>query len=422
VTDTTPHRDRGALLHDQGRHDLAERAFREHLAAAPDDALAHGLLSLTLVELERLPEADREAQAAVNLAPDEPSSHYARARVQLARRAYKEATEAAREVIRLDPDHPRGYAALAGANLGQGRWREAVDTTDAGLAIAPEHETLLTIRGLALTNLGRRAESRESFEGALRRDPSDSFAHASRGLSLLHEGRMPDALGAFRESLRLDPSNQMAREGLVLALKARNPVYGVLLQGMLFIGRLSGRATLLLYVGFGVLQRTLRELARTQPELQPIVIPLLGIYLFIAWLTFAANPLFNLLLRLDPLGRHALSDDQRLESSIVGAQVAVGIPAAFLAIVTGDSLVIGIAILGLGLVIPTAATFSCEDGWPRMTMAVITMVIAAIGVGGLMATLTRDDEVGLALGIVCLALAGLSSWLAVPLSRVQVRR
>jgi len=422
VTEPNGRRIRGALLLDQGRNDLAEKELREHLSAEPDDAIGHALLSLALVELERFDEAEAEATTAITLDPGEAFGHYARTRVLLARRRHKEAIASASETIRLDPDEPRGYQVLGGAYLGLRKWQDALAASDAGLAIAPEHETLLTIRGLALRQLGRGAESQTSFEGALRRDPSNSFAHASRGLGLLHEGRMAEALDAYREALRLDPANEMAREGLVEALKARNPIYAGLLRSMLFLGRLSGRASFVLYIGFFLVQRTLRELVRRDPSLAPVVVPLVGLYLLFFWLTFAAGPLFNLLLRLDPLGRHALSSEQRLESSIVGPLVAVGAPAALLAIVTGGALPATIAITALGLVVPIAATFSCDVGWPRTVMALVTIVVALAGALGIAFAVTARADIAFTFGILTFVLVALSTWIAMPLARVTVRR
>ena len=415
-------RTRGALLLDQGRHDLAEKELREHLSGAPDDAIGHALLSLALVELERFPEAEAEAKAAISLDPGESFTHYARSRVMLARRAYKDAVEAAQETVRLDPDEPRGYQVLAGAYLGLRQWQQAVDTTDAGLAIAPEHETLLTIRGLALRQLGRGTESQDAFEGALRRDPGNSFAHASRGLGLLHEGRMTEALEAYREALRLDPTNEMARSGLVEALKARNPLYAWLLRSMLFLGRLSGRASFVLYIGFFLIQRTGRELVRRDPSLLPLFIPLVGVYLLFVWLTFAAAPLFNLILRLDSLGRHALSEEQRIESNIVGPLVAVGAPAALIAIVTGAPLPATIAITALGLVVPIASTFNCDAGWPRTVMALVTIVVGLLGALGIAFALTGRTDLAFIFGLACYAAVALSTWIAIPLTRATVRR
>lgn len=423
MTEAAPgRRMRGALLLDQGRHDLAEKELREHLSVAPDDAIGHALLTLALVELERFPEAEAEAKSAIALDPGESFAHYARARVMLARRAYKDAVTAAQETVRLDPDEPRGYQALAGAYLGLRKWQLAVDTTDAGLAIDPEHETLLTIRGLALRQLGRGTESQHAFEGALQRDPSNSFAHASRGLGLLHEGRMTDALEAYREALRLDPTNEMARGGLVEALKARNPLYAWLLRAMLLLGRLSGRASFALYIGFFLITRTGRELVRRDPSLLPFFIAVIGAYLLFVWLTFAAGPLFNLILRLDPLGRHALSDEQRLESSIVGPLVAIGAPAALIAIVTGAPLAATIAIMALGLVVPIASTFNCDAGWPRTVMALVTIFIGLLGALGIAFALIGRSDLAFIFGIACYLAVILSTWIAMPLTRVTVRR
>jgi tetratricopeptide (TPR) repeat protein len=415
-------RERGGLLIDQGRYDLAERELREHLATEPDDGIGHALLALALVELDRLPDAEREARAAVSLAPDAAFSHYALARTMLRRNAHREALAAAREVVRLDPGHPRGHAILAATQIERRAYREALDAADAGLALAPEHETLLTLRGMALSQLGRRAESAEAFAGALQRDPSNAHAHAGRGLQLLHEGRMPEALDAFRESLRLDPTNDLAREGLVEALKARNPIYAWLLRATLWIGRLSLPKTIALFVGLYFVQRALSALAASQPGLQPLVLPILGAYLIFIWLTFAATPMFNLLLRLDPLGRHALTGEQRVESTIVGPLVAVGVVATVVAVVTGAALAIAVAVAALGLVVPIASTFSCDKGWPRNVMALVTIGIGLVAVVAIVMAAT--GRTGHALGFTALAFVLFfgSTWLALPLTRVRTRR
>lgn len=415
--------DRASLLIDQGRYDLAERELQEHLADAPDDARAYALLTLTLVELERLPLADEASRTALRLDADDAMSHYARARVLVARRDNAPAVEAAEEVIRLDPDHPRGYAILATARIGQRRWTDALDVIDAGLRLAPEHEGLLTLRGLALREMGRGSDANVAFESALRRDPSNAYAHAHRGLTMLHQGRTNEALESITEALRLDPGNQMARAVLIEALKARNPLYAGLLRVMLAIGRLSARATGLLLIGFVVLQQALRAIARSVPALGTIIGPIIAIYLLFAWLTFAAGPLLNLLLFLDPLGRHALTSEQRIESMIIGPLVGVGIAATAIALTSGLATIpLIVAILGLGLVIPIAGVFATDDGWPRWVMLGIVMVAAALGVVGVLASLSGRDAAGFSLGLISLLVISLSSWLVTPLSRVVVRR
>lgn len=61
---------RGALLWQQGRWDAAAREFQRALAADPSNQLVHAHLAVTLVRLQRIPEA-RTHHAAAH-APDGP--------------------------------------------------------------------------------------------------------------------------------------------------------------------------------------------------------------------------------------------------------------------------------------------------------------------------------------------------------------
>ena len=423
MTQPDPVFQRAALLYDQGNYAQAERYAREHLASAPDDAVAHALLALALIEQDKPRPAGDAADRAIALDPGDAFCHYVRSRVLTARNDPNGGVAAARETIRLAPRSVRGYAALASAHAAAGRWREVLAATGDGLAIDPESDVLLTLRGLAETNLGRGAEARATFEGALRLDPSNSYAHASRGLAHLHDGRMDQALASFEEALRLDPNNPMARSGLVEALKARNPLYAALLRFMLWITRLGSRNATLLFIGFFVAQRVLRGVADSNPSLAPFITPILVAYLIVVWLTFAAQPLFDLLLRLDPVGRHALSTDQRRASNLIGPLVVIGFIGAILTVATGIATVPAIiATLGLGLVIPIAAAYDCDAGWPRWVFFGIAAAVLALGLLGILLAATGQERLGFGLGILCIVIISLSTWLTIPLTRVRVTR
>jgi hypothetical protein len=110
-------------------------------------------------------------------------------------------------------------------------------------------------------------------------------------------------------------------------MKARNPLYRPLLRAFLWMGGLEGKAQIGLVLGLFVGSRVLRGLARARPELAPFIFPVLGIYAGFVLLTWIAEPLFNLLLRLDRFGRHALSREQIVASNWLGADLAVGLAA-----------------------------------------------------------------------------------------------
>jgi Tfp pilus assembly protein PilF len=66
---------RAQLLYHQRRYDLASDALRQLLAEDPNNAPAHALLALCLVEQKKYDEATDENQAAVHHEPDNPFTH-----------------------------------------------------------------------------------------------------------------------------------------------------------------------------------------------------------------------------------------------------------------------------------------------------------------------------------------------------------
>ena len=414
------------VLLQQGRFDLAEESLRRHLAADPEHAGAHALLSLCLIKQERIKEGLAEAQAAIAADPEFPFAHYALSLAEEERGKHGAAQAAALETIRLAPDETIGYEALAIARAGKNDWRGVLEAANQGLRVDPENGSLLDVRGVAQAQLGDKQGADATFLASLERNPESSTALAGRGFAMLHAGKMEEALESYREALRLDPENEMARSGLVEALKARNPIYAVILAGLLWLSRLSGRALIAFFVGWFVLNRVIRQLGRS-PETQPLAFVLLGVYLLVVWLSFAAVPLFNLVLRLDPLGKHALSDEQRQEANIVGLLVAFGLPVAVVALLT-QSLPIGeLAAILLGLVIPINNVYlSRPDSNLRLALQGYVVVVATLGglailagfatPAGPLAPLARDG-LGETLFFGAIGLIALATWLSWPLAR-----
>ena len=59
-----------------------------------------------------------------------------------------------------------------------------------------------------------------------------------------------------------------------------------------------------------VLMRLLRNLGRTTPEIQPFVLPVVGLYMLFLFFSWTAVPLFNLLLFLNRHGRLSLNEER----------------------------------------------------------------------------------------------------------------
>ena len=395
---TDRHHDRALLLFQQRRYPDAERELRAALAQDPDDPRLHALLALCLSQQNRLTDASAEADQAVGLGPDMPFTHYVRGTILHDRHRLDEAEPAARQAIALDPNNPE-FRWLLGAILFDRRnWAGALETADAGLAADAEHAGCVNLRAMALVKLGRKVEAGAAIDDALARDPDNPATHANRGWTLLHQGEHRRALDHFREALRLDPNMEWARAGIVEALKARHLVYRVMLRYFLWTASLSAQAQWFILIGGYVGYQILRQVSASNPAIAPFTMPLIIGYVVFAVMTWLADPLFNLMLRLSRFGRLALSKRQTWASNVLGLLLLAAVTSAIFGVAGGGYPCYLLAALFGLLTVPASGCFRLAPGWPTMVMVAGTCVLAAVGftVAGLSFVIDRSgpDDLG----------------------------
>lgn len=368
---------RGQQLMVLGRWADAAEAFRNVLAEDPGDAQAHARLALCLSRLGDHAGARREAAAAVAAAPDDGGIHHLRAMVLLADDRPHEAETAAREALRLDPDDADHHHALAACLLRQDLAQPALAQCDRGLACDPEHAGLTDLRASLLTRLGRREEAEAAISEALRRNPEDAEQHANLGWARLHAGRSDDAVRHCAEALRLDPDSDFARQGLVEALKARYWLYRLFLAWLLWLTSLPPSARWAVILGGWLVYRLAMRLADLHPVWSPWLTPLVWAYFGFAVLTWLAQPLFNLLLVLHPLGREALSARERTASRAAGIGILIGIGGIVAYPLTGHALGLLVAMSAALCTCTLYAAFAERVDRRRRTLIPATLLHAA---------------------------------------------
>ena len=132
----------------------------------------------------------------------------------------------------------------------------------------------------------------------------------------------------------------------------------------------TGRAQWAIILGGYFGNQILGGVAKSNPELAPWVLPLRILYVAFALLTWTADPLFNLLLRLNRFGRLVLTREQIVSTNWIGSCILVALLAlaAFLLSDFSAPFLLAAAVFGF-LVLPLAGTFKCAEGWPRKAMA-----------------------------------------------------
>lgn len=403
--------ERGRLLVQQSRYNLAEPELRRALASDPDNPFAHALLSICLARTGQKDAALEEARRAVGLAPDWDFAHYVLSSALDALDRLDEAEQANAEAIRLDPADADYYAQRAGLHFQRSRWEEALRSAEEGLAQDAQNVTCTNLRAMALTKLGRKEEARRTIEGSLARAPENATSHAVHGWAHLEAGRHREALESFRQSLRLDPELEYARSGMVEALKARHLVYRLMLRYFLWMSRQSGKARWAVIIGLYILYRFLWAAGETSPGLRPIVLPLVILYVGFCVLTWFAHPLFDLLLRLNRFGRYALSRRQIAASNWFGGFALAALACGTAWLCTWWDLPLYSAVWCVAMLLPVSSAAGAAKPRRRKVLWTTTILLGAVGLAGI-AGLTIDwVHSSLAMGCVGLFLLG---WIAFP--------
>jgi Tfp pilus assembly protein PilF len=369
---------RGLILLQQNRRDLAEREFRRALAGDPDDPAAHAYLAICLIERGAKAEALREADEAVRLEAATAFFHYVRGLVLLRSDRPRDAEAAAEQAIALDPRDADHFGLRASVAMNRERWTEALEAADEGLALDPTHQWCTNLRAMALVHLGRKDEAGRTLGSALAEDPEDALTHANQGWALLHAGDHKQALVHFREALRLDPENAWARAGLLESLKARYVFYRLTLAFFLWMRRQGRWAQVAVVLGIVFGPRLLRDVARGYPGIEPLVTPLLILGFGFVLMTWVAGPLANFLLQFHPLGRLALTREEKVQASLIGGFfAAAALCLAGEVLIRDKRFLIWAFFFGL-MIFPLGTTFQMRPGRPRLLMALATVALALL--------------------------------------------
>ncbi len=301
---------RARQLISQRRYAEALELLRKARAESPwSGVIAHDL-ALTLVQVDRGQEGTTIAEQMISEDPDDAFAHATLGLVQLKRGLANEGRESFARALALDPADASIHGLLARAHLERDKPAEALAATETGLALDPDDDLCLTFRAQALLALGRGDEARAISARLLQLDPDDSHNHSLRGYELIASGHAAEAIPHFKEALRLDPRNDGARQGLATSLKARSPLFAVLLRAFIALERVSLWTTAGVLAGFWMGLNFLEKSLQADPMWLPVLASAKIIVYTCFLLAMIAHQLYEILLSFDPDGRQALSPDE----------------------------------------------------------------------------------------------------------------
>lgn len=306
------------LLADGNRAEALAR-LNDLLREEPYHGMLYALRALLYTDVDRLEEAEADATRALELVTDHPFVHYARGVVGLQRGDMMRAIESAHSARELAPDYSYAILLEARARAAMGQWDRVGDLAAGVAEVEPENEEAALLATIAREHRNDGPLSPTAWKGLAQRFPLNAVARTGAGWTRLDAGQIQAARSEFEHALTLDPSLPWAKEGLALALKARNPVYALLLRFFLWFGRLPSRTRTMVLVGGFLGYNVLRRAAADYPDLGPFIVPVLVAYVVFLALSWLADPLLNLMLLARPEGRRLLGGDDRQAAILVGA-------------------------------------------------------------------------------------------------------
>lgn len=370
------------LLIERHRPVEAENVLRQELAENPQNAFAHSLLALSLSMQKKYAEATTEARIGTRLAPTSGYGYHILSLILFRAGEIDLAQGAIQEAIRLNPEEARYYETLGQLYLNKEDWQNALKYADEGLRIDALNVECANIRAIALIHLGRREEAARTIDTTLERAPEDARTHANQGWALLHRNQPQQAMHHFQEALRLQPDMHWAQQGIVEALKARNPIYRVMLGYFLWMSRLTPQQRWGVVIGLFIGAQVVRTLQEAHPQLTPILTPITWLYIIFVFLAWTSQPLFDLLLRFNRLGRLALSPKKIVASNWMAVVLLIAAGMLILSLLPANITIRGplqgAALKTLVMILPVAGIFYSDSPRNRNILLVYTLVLTVV--------------------------------------------
>lgn len=388
---TSTYLDRARQLIQLSRHADAEAELRKALAEDPLDPEALVLLALCKLEAKQYAEAVSLAEQAIAQEPDAPFLFLVLGQAYFYNRNIPKARLAIAQGQLLDPNNASFFYLRANIEFYQENWELALRETERGLELDSEDVSLINLRAQTLIKLNRTKDASATLDYALHKAPDNSVSHTNKGWVAIENDQYDQAVKHFLEALRLDPENGYARHGLKEAIKGKNLLYRGILKYFLWMDKMQEKNRWVFVIGMYVAYRIVLYLAKTVPALAPFLYPIVALYVVFALSTWIAKPLSNLFLRLHPLGKHALTSDEKTGSNVAGIFALLGILSMIALFATGMELFTNLAIVSFGMLVLSGGAYSVPAATSaRRNLLLYSAAMLACGlawaVGGVEAT------------------------------------
>ena len=370
---------RAQVLISQHHYEQAVEFLKKELAFDPNNAGAVAYLALCYLHMDMADKAITTAKQSLALQPNSDFAFFIMALAHLNKSEFRKAEAAIDQAITFNPFEADYYGAKAQLKLATRDFNDAKVLAQKGLEVNPESLFCRNMLSTALLKLGSKEESFNVIERALELDPENSVTHANYGWAQLEKGSHKKALEHFKEALKRDPEDEYARAGMLESLKAKYILYRAFLKYYFFMANLKPGIQWIVILGILFLNRILRAILNSAPELAIILIPLMILLVFFVLSTWVIQPVFNFIISLNRYGRYLLDDDTKNIAKAVGVCFAVFLLSIVGWLFTRDDGFLASAIVGYTLILPVGRILDSSKPWVRWVTGIYSAVAAFFG-------------------------------------------
>jgi tetratricopeptide (TPR) repeat protein len=203
--DPQAYRALGSFYASSGRMEKAIVEFRSQLRAHPKDIPVKEQLVETLLDLNRIGEAEPLNLEIMSANPADPKSLKSQGRILLSEGQFEKAKTALEGAVKADPDSAASYYFLGLAQRGAGLPDLAKVSFSRALELQPKlAQASAALASLTLKN-GNRDEALRLAEDARRSNPNLPSAYFASAQALMAKGDARQAEAALQDTLRRDP-------------------------------------------------------------------------------------------------------------------------------------------------------------------------------------------------------------------------
>jgi len=198
----------GAIQETFGNFVESERCSRKAIELAPDNAISHANLALSLWKQDKLEESVQSFQRSLDLNSQQADVWLQLAVVYTRLHLYVDAERCCEKVILIDPEAWEAYELLGNILSAQGRVTEKIDICRKALRIKSTNVGILLQLGNALYINNQRDAAENAFREVIRLDPENAKAYFGLGVVFNAKGLKKEEIENIQHALSLEPENE----------------------------------------------------------------------------------------------------------------------------------------------------------------------------------------------------------------------